>query len=163
MHRGQLLRRLLHSWLPSQRLPPEKTNGNFSSLSPWLNSTAPARDTVGLPLVRMARGHIPRRVPAAGLAPALLICISAVLPGLLRPPERPPGLGSFLFFALPRHHRLTPGARAHYSFKSCQLVSSAYRLIRREVIFKVPVGGLLDGLSPGAALFCGLGELCTSA
>ena len=56
-------------------------------------TSMPTRDADVMPLVRMARGHIPRRVPAAGLAPALLICISAVLPGLLRPPERPPGLG----------------------------------------------------------------------
>ena len=60
----------------------------------------------------MARRHIPRRVPAARLARALLMTISALLPGLLRPPERPPGLGSLLFFALPRQFPLTPGMRA---------------------------------------------------
>jgi hypothetical protein len=70
------------------------------------------------------------------------------VPGLLRPPERPPGLGSFLFFALPRHLVLSPPVRAHYPLKGCQLVTSWHQLIRREMIFKVPVGGLLDGLSP---------------
>lgn len=38
--------------------------------------------------------------------------ISALLPGLLRPPERPPGLGCLLFLALPPHFPLTPGMRA---------------------------------------------------
>lgn len=60
------------------------------------------------------------RVPAAPLADALLMKISALLPGLLRPPERPPGLGSFLFFALPRQFPLTPGMRAHYPLKGCR-------------------------------------------
>ena len=36
------------------------------------------------------------------------------------------------------NHRLTPGVRAHYSSKSCQLVTTWHQLIRREVIFKEP-------------------------
>ena len=93
-------------------------------------------------------------VPAARLARALLMTISALQPGLLRPPERPPGLGSFLFFALPRHLVLSPPVRAHYPLKGCQLVSSAYRLIRREMIFK----GLLSVVTADPltlSLLCG--------
>jgi hypothetical protein len=50
------------------------------------------------------------------------------------------------------NHRLTPGVRAHYPIKGCQLLRKVQQLIRRKKIFKVPVGGLLDGLSP--APFC---------
>ena len=75
-----------------------------------------------LPLAKPLQAYPRCRVPAAPLADALLMTISALLPGLLRPPERPPGLGSFRFLALPPHHRLTPGARAHYPLKGCRQI-----------------------------------------
>ena len=52
------------------------------------------------------------------------------------------------------NHRLTPGVRAHYSFKSCQLVTSWHQLIRREMIFKGLFRGDRRSAHPVAAFCC---------
>ena len=48
--------------------------------------------------------------------------------------------------------------RAHYSFKSCQLVTSWHQLIRRKVIFKEPSVVTADPLTL-CRFVCGMGEL----
>ena len=56
------------------------------------------------------------------------------------------------------NHRLTPGVRAHYSFKSCQLVTTWHQLIRGKVIFKEPSVVTADPLTL-RRFFCGMGVL----
>lgn len=90
------------------------------------------------------------RVPAAPLAGALLISISAV-PVSCCAHLSAPDVWQLLVLGATASLHITPCSCAHYPLKGCQLVSSAYRLIRRECVFKVPVGGLVDACSPCAA------------
>ena len=67
------------------------------------------------------------------------------------------GVAAFCSWRYRLNHRLTPGVRAHYSFKSCQLVTSWHQLIRREMIFKEPSVVTADPLTLSLR-FAAMGE-----
>jgi len=87
-------------------------------------------------------------VPAAPLAGALLMKISALYRSCCALVGAPEVWSRCCSSSRLRHPALTPLVRAHYPIKGCQLLRKVQQLIRRKKIFKVPVGGLLDGLSP---------------
>lgn len=110
------------------------------------------------PLAKPCR-HIPAvPVPAAPLAGALLMKISALYRSCCALVGAPAAWSCSCSSPCQRHHRLSPGARAHYSFKSCQLVTSWHQLIRRKVIFKEPSVVTADPLTL-CRVFVGMGAL----
>ena len=110
------------------------------------------------PRCRGVCGHIPAMpVPAAPLAWALLIAISAVCARLPIPTRGNRALMRCCCRLASPHPVLTPPGRAHYPIKGCQPLG----LIRRTRCVK-ELRARLDRLAR-CRFGCGMGELCANA